>query len=42
MDVPYSPSASEDEDHVAFNNDRVKHDMNDDPNENEENSRSDR
>ena len=28
-------TASEDEDHVAFNNDRVKHDMNDDPNENE-------
>ena len=29
-------SASEDEDHIAFNNDHVKHDMNDGPNENEE------
>ena len=28
-------TASEDEDHIAFNNDHVKHDMNDDPNENE-------
>ena len=29
-------AASEDEDHIAFNNDHVKHDMNDSPNENEE------
>ena len=28
-------TASEDEDHTAFNNDHVKHDMNDGPNENE-------
>ena len=28
-------TASEDEDHIAFNNDHVKHDMNDGPNENE-------
>ena len=28
-------TASEDEDHIAFNNNHVKHDMNDDPNENE-------
>ena len=28
-------AASEDEDHIAFNNDHVKHDMNDDPKENE-------
>ena len=28
-------TASEDEDHIAFNNDYVKHHMNDDPNENE-------
>ena len=28
-------TASEDEDHIAFNNDHVEHDMNDGPNENE-------
>ena len=28
-------TASEDEDHIAFNNDHIKHDMNDDPKENE-------
>ena len=28
-------TASEDEDHIAFNNDHVKHDMSDDLNENE-------
>ena len=28
-------AASEDEDHIAFNNDHVKHDMNDDPKESE-------
>ena len=28
-------TASEDEDHIAFNSNHVKHDMNDDPNENE-------
>ena len=28
-------TASEDEDHIAFNNNHVKHDMNDGPNENE-------
>ena len=28
-------TASEDEDHIAFNNDHVKHAMNDGPNENE-------
>ena len=27
-------TASEDEDHIAFNDDHVKHDMNDGPNEN--------
>ena len=26
---------SKDEDHIAFNNERVEHDMNDGPNENE-------
>ena len=31
--VPFT--ASEDEDHIAFNNDHVKHDMNDGSNENE-------
>ena len=28
-------AASKDEDHIAFNNDHVKHDMNDDPKESE-------
>ena len=28
-------TASEDDDHIAFNSDHVKHDMNDGPNENE-------
>ena len=32
---PVLVTASEDEDHIAFNNDHVKHDMNDGPNENE-------
>ena len=32
---PVLSTASEDEDHIAFNNDHVKHDMNDGPNENE-------
>ena len=35
-------AASEDEDHIAFNNDHVKHDMNDDPEKKREHSRSDR
>ena len=35
-------AASEDEDHIAFNNDHVKHDMNDNPKRKREHSRSDR
>ena len=35
VDVRHSPQQVEDDDHIAFNNDHVKHDTNDDPNENE-------